>query len=307
MFSLFKTVYEKLHTVVAQKIASLFGRASIDQATLDELERLLIVADVGTTMTKNIIKRLQKNVEAGTIVSGTDLHAELAHIVRESLQALPYTPIQNGVIVLIGVNGSGKTSSAAKLAYRYKKMGKKVLLVAADTFRAAAVEQLATWAERIDVDIVRGNEKQDPAAVVFVGCEQFRSGNYDVIIVDTAGRLQNKVNLMSELAKVRRVIDKQINTVKTPADNNNNIPIHTLLTVDSMLGQNSFEQAKIFGEAAPLDGIILTKMDGSAKGGMILAIGSELSVPIAYVSFGEQIEMIKEFDIDEFVNGLLGE
>lgn len=305
MFSLFKTVYEKLHTVIAQKIAALFGRTSIDQATLDELERLLIVADVGTTMTKNIIKRLQKNVEIGTIVSGADLHAELARILREALQALPYNHSGNGVIVLIGVNGSGKTSSAAKLAYKYKKMGKKVLLVAADTFRAAAVEQLATWAERIDVDIVRGSEKQDPAAVVFVGCEQFRSGNYDVMIIDTAGRLQNKINLMNELAKVRRVIDKQINKTKEPGENI--IPITTLLTVDSMLGQNSFEQAKIFGEAAPLDGIILTKMDGSAKGGMILSIGAQLAVPIAYVSFGEQIEMIKEFNVDEFVNGLLGE
>jgi fused signal recognition particle receptor len=207
----------------------------------------------------------------------------------------PAATLDSQVFVLVGINGSGKTTFAGKLAHKLKQEGNNVLLVAADTFRAAAPEQLTAWAQNIGVDIVLGTPNQDPAAVVFAGCERFKKENYDAIIIDTAGRLHTKTNLMNELAKIKRVITKQLPDKS----------ITTLLTIDAMLGQNSFEQAKLFKECTDVNGIVLTKMDGTGKGGIVFAIAHQLHIPIAYISFGEQLDNIKLFDAQEYVHDLL--
>ena len=220
------------------------------------------------------------------------------------------------IILLVGVNGSGKTTLAAKLAYQAKRenpstpfdcaqdrlrqssglgTGKKVLLVAADTFRAAAQEQLAGWAHKLGVDIVTGSQNQDPASVVFAGCKKFKDENYQTLIIDTAGRLQTKTNLMKELEKIKRIITQQLP----------NLPVTTLLTIDAMIGQNSLEQARIFHESTSVSGLALTKMDGTGKGGIIFTIAAELNLPILLVSFGESPEQLKYFDAQEYVQALL--
>ena len=197
--------------------------------------------------------------------------------------------------MLVGINGSGKTTLAAKLAYHAKSKGKKVLLVAADTFRAAAQEQLGLWAQKLNADIELGKQGQDPASVVFAGCQRYKQQGYDTLIIDTAGRLQTKTNLMKELEKIKRVIGQQVP----------NQTINTILTVDSMLGQNSLEQARIFHESTKLDAIALTKMDGTGKGGIVFAIADELGIPVAYITYGEAIEHLKIFDADEYVQNLI--
>jgi len=208
---------------------------------------------------------------------------------------VPNTTTASRIHVLVGINGSGKTTFAGKLAHFYKQQGKKVLLVAADTFRAAAPEQLAQWSERSGVGIVLGKQNQDPASVVFAGCERFKQELFDILIIDTAGRLQTKANLMNELAKIKRTIDKQLP----------NEPINVLLTIDSMLGQNSFEQAKIFKESTQVNGIVLTKMDGTGKGGIVFGIAQELGIPVAYVAFGEQADQFAPFNAENYVEELL--
>ena len=196
---------------------------------------------------------------------------------------------------MVGINGSGKTTFAGKLAHKYAQESKKVLLVAADTFRAAAPEQLQEWSDTVGVDMVRGTQNQDPASVVCSGCEKFKTDQYDILIIDTAGRLHTKTNLMNELTKINRVITKQLPD-KT---------VNTLLTIDSMLGQNSFEQAKLFHESTDLSGLVLTKMDGTGKGGIVFAITDELAIPIWYITFGEQLNQLKLFDKNEYVDNLL--
>ncbi len=294
MFSFIKDTLSKIYTSVTTKVHSLFSRESIDQETLNELEQILIQADTGVKTTKKILAILQEKVRTGEIAKGSDLQAALE---QELLTLLSQQkPIQETTIyLLVGINGSGKTTFAGKLAHHYRAAGKRVLLVAADTFRAAATEQLAQWAQRTDADIVTGQGNQDPAAVVFQGCEKFKNGAYDILIIDTAGRLQTKVNLMKELEKIKRVIGKQLPDA----------PTNTLLTIDAMLGQNSFEQARLFHESTQLDGIVLTKIDGTGKGGIIFAITQELGIPVAYLSFGEKIEALKAFNAPEFVRDLI--
>ena len=197
---------------------------------------------------------------------------------------------------MIGINGSGKTTAAAKLAYHYKQENKRILFVAADTFRAAATEQLAQWAQKIGADIVLAPRARS-GIVIFTGIQKFKQENYDALIIDTAGRLQTKINLMKELEKIKRVITAQLPHQK----------ITTLLTIDAMLGQNSFDQAKLFHESTPIDGIILTKMDGTGKGGIVFGITSELKIPIASISYGEKPEQFKPFDATEYVKNLLGD
>lgn len=293
MFSFIKDTLSKIYTSVTSKVHALFSRESIDQETLNELEQILIQADTGVKTTKKILAALQEKVRSGEIAKGSDLQAALEQELLALLtpKNIEHTPIH----LLVGINGSGKTTFAGKLAHLHRAQGKRVLLVAADTFRAAATEQLTEWASRTGADILTGQGNQDPAAVVFQGCEKFKKENYDILIIDTAGRLQTKVNLMRELEKIKRVIAKQL-----PES-----PTTTLLTIDAMLGQNSFEQARLFHESTQLDGIVLTKIDGTGKGGIVFAITQELGIPIAYLSFGEKADALKPFEPNSFVQDLM--
>jgi len=304
MFNFIKKKLQKIYQAVTSKLGELLGKEQIDQNDLKQLEVILLEADVGVRTTRALMQELNSRFSFGQLVKGRDLKKALEFLLNDLLVGKRFGelkleqdyPEQNyPVILFVGVNGSGKTTAIGKLASRLKADGKKVLLAAADTFRAAATEQLAEWAKMVGVDIVTGREGQDPASVVFQAAEKFKNEGYDYLIVDTAGRLQTKVNLMNELAKIKRVIAKILGE--------DNITI--LLTVDSMLGQNSLEQAQIFNESANVDGIILTKMDGTGKGGIVFAIVQELKIPIAYITFGENIEAIKSFDAQEYVKELL--
>lgn len=291
MFNFIKKTLHNIYTQFTAKIGSLFGKSTIDEAALKELEIVLLSSDAGVKTTQAILSK----VRAAGVTEGKQLHQALHTILLDILKSAPNNLQTSRVYLLVGINGSGKTTFAGKLAYHFKKQGKKVLLVAADTFRAAALQQLHSWANQTGTDMVSGNPGQDPAAVVFAGCEAFIKGDYDILIIDTAGRLHTKTNLMNELGKVMRIISK-----KLPHES-----IQTLLTVDSMLGQNSFEQAKLFKECAHVNGIVLTKMDGTAKGGIVFAIVSELHIPILYITFGEQLDHLKPFNADQYVDQLL--
>lgn len=294
MFNFLKNTLGSIYNQFTSKVRSLFSRTSIDTDTLNELEKILIEADTGIDTTRKLIKNLKEEITSGKISQGIELEQALSSQLKELLAQKPYE--QNATIyLLVGINGSGKTTFASKLATQFYKQGKKVLFVAGDTFRAAATQQLDVWAKRIGIDIIIGKENQEPASVIFTGCEAFKTGKYDILIIDTAGRLQTKVNLMKELEKIRRIIDKQLPDQK----------IATLLTIDSMLGQNSLEQAKIFHESTQLDGIILTKMDGTGKGGIVFSINQLLHVPIAYISYGEQPDQMKPFNPNDYVDSLL--
>ncbi len=294
MFSFIKNSLKKIYSGITSQLGTLFGKKTIDESALKELEVILLSADTGVTTTRSIITQLKELHASGQITEGESLRQALHELLLATLSK-PAEPKQGNVFVLVGINGSGKTTFASKLAHHYQSLGKKVLLVAADTFRAAATQQLAQWAEKTGVAIEQGTESQDPASVVFKGCDRFEKEQFDILIIDTAGRLHTKSHLMDELAKIKRVIDK-----KLPSQS-----VNTLLTIDSMLGQNSFEQAKLFKECTQIDGIILTKMDGTGKGGIVFAIADELTIPIWYLTFGEQVEQLKQFDKNEYVTNLL--
>ena len=221
----------------------------------------------------------------------------LEGLLLEHLQLPPQEKDDARILLLVGVNGSGKTSFAAKYAYLLKNNKKKVLLVAGDTFRAAATEQLDEWGRRIGVDVFVGKDSQDPASVVFDACKKFKDEGYDQLVVDTAGRLQTKVNLMKELEKIKKIVQRQL-----PEE-----PINTWIAIDAMLGQNSLLQAEAFYQATNINGIVLTKLDGTGKGGIVFAIVEKLKVPIVYVTFGEKVEDTKVFDEQEYVQGLFHE
>ncbi len=295
MFSFIKKALHKIYTGVTSKLASLLGKESIDTDTLKELEIILLAADTGVSTTKSIINQLKAQYDRGTLKEGASLKSALHNILLAILCKPEQSKDDAQIFILVGINGSGKTTFASKLAHKYIKQGKKVLFVAADTFRAAAPEQLHAWAIQTGCNIVRGKEQQDPASVVFTGCQEFTKKGHAVLIIDTAGRLQTKVNLMNELAKLKRVIEKQL-----PSQ-----PVHVLLTIDSMLGQNSLEQARLFKECTHVDGIVLTKMDGTGKGGIVFAIADELAIPIKYITFGEQVDQMKQFDAKEYIDNLL--
>lgn len=295
MFSFIKNTFKKIFQQVTSKLGLLFGRKQVDEETLKELEILLLAADTGVKTTRSIMTNLRTQAQEGTLREGADLKKSLKQALETILENTPPPTYDARVIILVGINGSGKTTCAGKLAHYYKKQGKKVLLVAADTFRAAAPEQLTEWASKSGVHIVLGKQNQDPASVIFTGCEQFKQEKADILIIDTAGRLQTKTNLMNELAKLKRTIDKQLP----------NEPINVLLTIDSMLGQNSFEQAKLFKESTQVTGVILTKMDGTGKGGIVFGIAQELGIPVAYVTFGEQPDQFARFNAHTYVEELL--
>ena len=294
MFNFLKEAFNKIYSQVTSNLNSLFSRTHIDQEALTELQTLLISADTGVKTTKIIIENLKQKALQGNLSTGQQLHDALK---EQLLSLLPNNLAHThaDVYLLVGINGSGKTTFAGKLAHNLSS-NNKVLLVAADTFRAAAVEQLSVWAQRSHVTIATGKPNQEPASVVFAGCEQFKNEQFQKLIIDTAGRLQTKANLMQELAKIKRIIEKQLPNAK----------ICTLLTLDAMLGQNSFEQAKLFNECIKLDGIVLTKMDGTGKGGIVFSIAQELHIPIAYLSYGEHKEQLKIFNAQEYVEQLLG-
>jgi fused signal recognition particle receptor len=292
MFSFIKEKLQKIYTHFTAKIGAFFSRKVIDEVALKELEIILLASDAGVKTTQAALDM----VRATGVTDGEGLFRVLHTLLLQKLAECTFVQKDPEIILLVGINGSGKTTCAAKLASLYKKRGKKVLLVAADTFRAAAVEQLRAWAHTTGIHIFVGNEKQvDPSAVVFGGCQMFLKDKYDLVIIDTAGRLHTKTHLMQELSKVRRVIDKVL-----PAKE-----IEVLLTIDSMLGQNSFEQARIFNECIPINGVLLTKMDGTARGGIVFGIVTELQIPVAYISFGESIDSIKLFESRTYVDELL--
>jgi fused signal recognition particle receptor len=290
MFSFLKKNLQKIYNQCTTLFSSLFNRAAFDEQTAKELERILISADTGIKTTKQIIQKLKS--ELPTDADGQRIKQALETELIALLRQKKYIP-SGHCFLLVGINGSGKTTAAAKLAHQFQ--GKKILFIAADTFRAAATQQLAAWAQKVGAEVVIGKEGQDPASVIFAGIQKFKQEHFDVLIIDTAGRLQTKINLMKELEKIKRVINAQLDG-KT---------ITTLLTIDAMLGQNSFEQASLFHESIPIDGVILTKMDGTGKGGIVFAITNELQIPIAYISFGEQLDQFKLFDAQEYVHDLL--
>lgn len=296
MFSFIKNKLQKIFAAVTSKLGSFFSRTTIDEAALKELEILLLSSDVGVATAKSITAQLKKDVDSG-MHDGAHLKARMHAILLNILTSDNSRDYRaNNIFLFVGINGSGKTTSIGKLAHMFAEQGKKVLLVAADTFRAAAPEQLKEWATRSGADILVGKDGQDPASLVFQGCEKFKNEQYDILIIDTAGRLQTKTNLMHELAKIKRSVEKQLP----------NQSIATLLTIDAMLGQNSFEQAKLFKESTDVTGIILTKMDGTGKGGIVFAIAQELGIPVIFLTFGEQSDQIKKFDANEYVSELLG-
>src|SRR3954465_15153206 len=284
--------------LTAEVQATLF-EGDLDQNTWERLEEALIYADVGAKTTAQVVEELEREAEDGTLVGGEALTNRLA----ERLAALARTgddPTNTRpdptVILVVGVNGTGKTTTIGKLAWHLRNtLGQTVVIGAADTFRAAAVEQLERWGERAGVDVVKGPEGSDPGAVAFDAVARGRERGADVVIVDTAGRLHTQRDLMAELEKVRRVISKQMPEA----------PHETLMTVDATTGQNGVRQAKLFGEAVGVPGIILTKLDGTAKGGIALAIANELGIPVKLIGIGEQLEDLRPFDADDFARALL--
>lgn len=271
----------------------------IDEDLLEELEEILITADVGVTTTMEIIDRLRDMIKERGVkapLEVRDLLKEIvASILKEGNSGLDLDP-GPAVIVMVGVNGVGKTTTIGKLAQRYKKDGKKVMLAAADTFRAAASEQLYIWAKRVEVDIIKHHEGADPGAVVFDAIKASQARKVDLLICDTAGRLHNKANLMNELGKIFKIIDREYPEAKK----------EVLLVVDATTGQNAVSQAKTFKEVANITGIVLTKLDGTAKGGVVLAVKSEVDVPVKLIGVGERAEDLQNFDADSFTDAIFG-
>ena len=273
----------------------------VDEDFFEELEEMLILSDVGVNVATQLTEDLRYEAKLENAKKADGLKRviieKLVEIYEKDGVFNEQINFQDGLTVMlfVGVNGVGKTTSIGKLAYKYKNEGKKVMLVAADTFRAGAVAQLAEWGRRVDVPVVTGPEKADPASVVFDSMERAVAENVDVLLIDTAGRLQNKDNLMAELEKIGRIIKRVVPDA----------PHETLLALDASTGQNALSQAKEFSKITPLTGLILTKIDGTAKGGVVLAIRQELDIPVKFIGFGEKIDDIGEFDSEDFIRGLL--
>ena len=288
----------KTRNNIMNSVSNIFtGHDIIDDDFYEELEETLIMADLGISTTTSVIENLKVKVKELKIKDPADCKKHLMDSLKEQMQVKPDAydfENKKSVVLMIGVNGVGKTTSVGKLASQLKNSGKKVLVAAADTFRAGAIEQLTEWARRSDVELIAQKEGSDPAAVVFDAVNAAKARNVDVLICDTAGRLHNKKNLMDELNKIYRIIGKEYPEAA----------IETLVVVDGTTGQNAKEQARQFSEAAPVNGIVLTKLDGTAKGGIAIAIESELSIPVKYIGIGEQIDDLQKFDADQFVEAL---
>ena len=281
------------------RLKSIFsGHSAIDEDFYEELEETLIMGDMGITATEEVMEELRRQVKERHVKETEDCRELLKESIKEQMQ-VPEDAYdfenQQSVIMVIGVNGVGKTTSVGKLAAIYKKQGKRVLIAAADTFRAAAGEQLDEWAKRAGVEIISGAQGADPSSVIFDAVSAAKARNVDILLCDTAGRLHNKKNLMEELKKMNRIIDLEF-----PDAHREN-----LVVLDGTTGQNALVQAREFGETADLTGIILTKMDGTAKGGIAVAIHAELDIPVKYIGVGEKLEDLRKFDVQEYVDGLL--
>lgn len=298
LFQPFKRRADETRDNIVSGIDAVFhGASEIDDDFYEELEEMLIMGDVGVNATTDIMERMKTAVKEKHLKHPSECKQLLVESIKEQMRvgetAYDFEKKQS-VIFIIGVNGVGKTTSVGKLAGILKGQGRKVLIAAADTFRAAAGDQLAEWAHRAGVDMIGGTDGADPASVIYDAVNAAKARNVDVLICDTAGRLHNKKNLMEELKKMNRIIDREF-----PDAHREN-----LIVLDGTTGQNALAQAREFGEVANLTGIILTKMDGTAKGGIAVAIQSELNVPVKYIGVGETIEDLQKFDVDEFVNAL---
>jgi len=278
------------------KIANLFNRTRVEDETWEELEELLISADVGMTTTIKLIEKVKQRVKAEKLTEGSQIRSALKDEMTSLLTVdTGMSDIKSDklhLILVIGVNGSGKTTSIAKLAHNLKNEGKKAILAASDTFRAAAIDQLKHWGERVEVDVVAHQSGGDPGAVVFDALQSAQAKQADVVIVDTAGRLHTKFNLMEELKKIKRIASKY------------DVSQEVLLVIDATTGQNGLAQASHFTEAVGVSGIFLSKLDGTAKGGIVLAICEELKIPISYIGIGEQLDDIVPFDAETFVEAI---
>lgn len=295
---------EKTKDSVVMKLSrAIIGKSTVDEEVLDNLEDVLISSDVGVNTTLRIIKRLEARVNRDKYMNTAELNRILREEIRMLLDEnlsdhaidfaspLPQKPY---IIMVVGVNGVGKTTTIGKLAWHYKKANKKVLLGAADTFRAAAIDQLTIWADRVGVPIIKQQMGSDPASVAFDTVTSAKSGQVDVVIIDTAGRLHNKVNLMSELTKIKRVIQKVIPDA----------PHEILLVLDGSTGQNAFEQARQFTEATQVNALAITKLDGTAKGGVVIGIADQFKIPVRYIGIGEKLEDLQIFNKNEFIETL---
>ncbi|MEW6540005.1 MAG: signal recognition particle-docking protein FtsY [Bacillota bacterium] len=302
LFSRLKQSLTKTREVLAEKVEGLvYGRTTVDESLYEELEEVLIQADVGVETSLGLVARVRERMKAQRLDDPTKLKPILKDELRQifaggddtanlSLDGKP------AVVLVVGVNGTGKTTSIGKLAYLFRQEGKKVLLAAADTFRAAAIDQLEIWSKRAGAELIRHGEGADPAAVVYDAIQAARAREADVLIIDTAGRLHTRVNLMEELKKVFRVVARELPGA----------PHEVLLVLDATTGHNAVSQAKMFGEAVGVTGIVLTKLDGTAKGGIVVAIRNSQQIPVKLVGTGEKIEDLSYFNAGEFVDGLLG-
>jgi len=301
MFNFLKKIlspFSKLKSALSQKIRSLFSRAPDDSA-FEHLEQIFYEADLGPATAADLVNKVRSLYRKNPTLETEQILSFVKQELLEILALPPSPPLTASphVILFVGVNGSGKTTSLAKLASYYRKEGKNVLIAAGDTFRAAAVEQLETWAKRIGVDIIKSQHKGDPAGVAFDALSAAKARGVDIVLIDTAGRLQTKSDLMEELAKVRRVCQKQIP----------DSPHETLLVVDATIGQNALDQAQTFHRFTPITGIVLSKLDGSAKGGIAVAIQKNLKIPIRWVGTGESAEDLAPFEPKEYVEALFGD
>lgn len=304
MFGLLKSGFDKVKNALSKtssqlsdKIRSLFGKP-LDEETFDELERILYEADLGSELVAEFVDRVEKEVKRKPSITPELIIDLLKKHAREILSKTPSSkersPSKPEMILIVGVNGSGKTTSIAKLAHSFQKQKKKVLLAAGDTFRAAAIEQLEIWAKRTKTEIVKGAPGGDPSSVIFDALTAAKARGMDLVLADTAGRLQSKTDLMEELAKIKRVSDKVIPGA----------PHEIYLVLDTTTGQNAIDQAKTFNEFTPLTGIILTKLDGSAKGGIILSIYRQMGIPVKYIGVGEKVDDLIPFNVDNYIEAL---
>lgn len=298
IFDKLKNGLKKTSEAFSNKVdAVLRAFVKIDEDLFEELEEVLVTADIGIETSMEIIETLRDKVKEDKISEPSLIKNALANIIKDRVvfEEAAEERAEKTVVLVIGVNGVGKTTSVGKLANLYKTQGSKVLVAAADTFRAAAIEQLQVWTERANVPIIHHSEGSDPGAVVFDAISSMKSRGYDVLICDTAGRLHNKKNLMNELAKISKIINNELPEAKK----------EVLLVLDATTGQNALSQAKLFGEIADITGIVLTKLDGTAKGGIVVAMQNEQKIPVKFIGVGEQIDDLQKFSPTDFVNALL--